>query len=286
MHTRAGHGSSLLLWGHAGQGQVSCCRRIPSQPGAGRAVGGSWLVPGVAPDFLAVVGRTSRALANLGFKHVFTKESSMWHQGSGCGNRGGGLGGPAHRSEPGLWHLLLCHLAISSQGKAAVPVPYRTLHYPRWSVSCCVDFREGRDTIKTGALSVCAPVRAGHGVFSSCSSSVIQARRAAQRADGVGTSRRGRCSDRPWRVPSCTLTRQPVCPWSFPTRRLCTLSPLAHPPSRGPSRHLSVDVFPVTVVPVFHDSGNSLVSGQCHLLGISTLTGAKWRSSVQKQGLT
>lgn len=117
-------------------GRVSCCRRIPSQPGAGRAFRGSWLASGVAPDFPAVVGRTFWALANLGFKHVFTEESSMWHQGSGRGKGGGGFGGPAHWSEPGLWHLLLCHLAISSRGKSAVPCSYRTLRYPWWSVSC------------------------------------------------------------------------------------------------------------------------------------------------------
>lgn len=56
--------------------------------------------------------------------------------------------------------------------------------------------RRGRGTIRAGALSVCTPVRAMHGVFSSCSSSLMQARRAAPCADGVGLSPRGRAFGR------------------------------------------------------------------------------------------
>lgn len=127
----------------------------------------------------------------------------------------------------------------------------------------------GRGTIRAGALSVCTPVRAVRGVFSSCSSSGIQARRAAPRAGGVGLSPRGGAFGQTAARPLPPLTRLPVCPWSFLTHgsALTLLSPPRLPgvppdtPCLRTSSRLLWSLF-------FMRAGIPLVQGQQHLPGV------------------
>lgn len=116
----------------------------------------------------------------------------------------------------------------------------------------------GRGTIRAGALSVCPPVRAMHGMFSSCSSSVIQARRAAPRVGGMGLSPRGRALGQTAARPFPSSDQTACLSMELPDSPALHSSPLAHPPSRAPSRRsLSADIFPVAVAPVLHESRNS-----------------------------